>query len=131
MGKVLLTAIRVAALLLMVSAIITGVLHFLAYIRLGNAYWGFLGAFLGVSISWIVCFLPAMLWYSLFKNLPVAWYGSISLFRRFIGVLLVIVLLGGAAELVAWGNGWLIGWIANLDCVRALEAGVTGSNPCH
>jgi hypothetical protein len=47
-----------------------GCIILIALIRASGAVVGFVGAFLAVSVGWILAFLPFILYYSLLRNIP-------------------------------------------------------------
>lgn len=109
-----------------------GLLQWLSFIRLGNAYLGLLGAFLAIAVAWSVAAIAPVLYFSLAKNYPGLWRNAQA--ARSHRLLLTLALLVGftiIAELAAWGVGWGIAWLADLDCARTFAAGVTGSHPCR
>jgi hypothetical protein len=104
------------------------VIQGLALLRATHAVFGFIGAFIALSVGWIPAILPPVLYYSLIKNLPGLWLRSdASGPAKMLSSLAVLVLLPLAAFLVYHSVAWGIGWIADRDLCAAFAAGVTGS----
>jgi hypothetical protein len=132
MAKLIQIPFRIIVFLIGLSVAFSGILQFLAMIRLGGAHLGILGAIGAASVTWTICGLPALLCFSFFKGAPDIWNNDdLSRIFKVLGTIGVFILFVGLAHLISWGNGWLIGWIADLDCLKALEAGVSGSAPCR
>jgi hypothetical protein len=106
------------------------VIQGLALLRASYAVFGFIGAFILVSVGWVPVILPPVLYYSLIKNLPGIWLRPDAARRaKIFSSLAVLVLLPLVASLVYHGVAWGIGWIADRDPCAAFSAGVTGSKP--
>lgn len=102
----------------------------LALLRASYAVFGFIGAFIAISIGWVPVILPPVLYYSLVANLPSLWLRPDASTRaKILSSIAVLILLPLGAYLVYHGVAYGIGWIADRDPCAAFLAGVTGSKP--
>jgi len=82
--------------------------------------------------AWIPAFAPAILYYTLLKNLPGVWLRRDVTTKSFakLGVTVgMLILLVGVAEGITKANSYAIAWIADRDPCAAFKAGITGSIP--
>lgn len=100
----------------------------LALLRVSYAVFGFLGAFIAISVGWIPVILPPVLYYSLAKNLPGLWLRpDASRNSKIWSSFAVLVLLPLGAYLIYHAVAFGIGWIADRAPCAAYAAGVIGS----
>jgi len=107
-----------------------GIIYFLALTRASGAVFGNVATFAAWSFAWIPAFAPAILYYSLLKNLPGVWLRRDVTSKSYakLGVTVgMLILLVGAAEAITKANSYAIAWIADRDPCSAYRAGVTGN----
>jgi hypothetical protein len=119
-------------LLGLLQSIWAGFVYVLAFARASGAVFGGIAAFVAACFWWIPAFTPAILFYSLLRNVPGIWLRrdvrmrTAGKFGVTIGVVILLVAIG---DVVAFGNKYAIRWIADRDPCAAYKAGVTGSIP--
>lgn len=130
----LLTILTVPLFLFLVYAIAVSALGVVvqgyALLRVSGAVFGFVGAFIAISVGLIPIILPPVLYYSLAKNLPGLWLRPDTSRRaKILMSLAVLILLPLGAYLIHHAVSFSITWIADHDPCAAYAAGVTGSKP--
>lgn len=111
----------------LVMSTIGGVIQWLALVRAISAVFGIIITIL-TSFLWILPFLPAILYYSLLRNLPGGWMRRDATKKlKIIGSIGIIIGFSLFAFLIFHLNVKLIAWVADRNPEAAYKAGVIGS----
>lgn len=110
---------------------IQGFLQTVSVVQLGRAYGGWpLGAIAAFMLLPLTCG-PALAYWRFARQTSAAWDDDVlSVGAKASHTIMLLIGAMLAATFFGWLSTYLIAWVADRDCQRALAYGVTGSLPC-